>query len=157
MNLKDLFATVTGLAARLDASAKAEFEQFKASVTTQVEKLQGELTDALAKVTGLEADKTKLANDLSAATGSLANLQTELNAACSALKVELKDGATDKDKVAALQTKVSDTLAKLGTNPNDIPAGANKTQAKTKTRAEFESMSHDERNAFFRAGGKLAV
>lgn len=62
------------------------------------------------------------------------------------------------EKAEAALAQVSETLAKLERSKGLAPAAVVpevKLEAKTVSRAEFENMNHEQRNEFFRNGGKI--
>lgn len=120
---------------------------------------------------GAVSELTQATSDLATAKLTITNLQTEkasletaLTAACAAVKIE--DGNVEKitamapaAKITALQTTVSNTLAKLNVDPAKIPNPSAQTNpgsdAKTMKRAEFFTHSPKAQAEFVRAGGRV--
>lgn len=147
MNLKDLFATVSGLAKRLDESARAEFEAFKADVSAQVEKLKTDIASGI-------AEREKLAKDLSAAAEANTNINAAIKSACAALKVDAPENSSPAALLEAMQYHVSATIAKLSVPAAQIPGTASAKET-VKTREEFNRMTPANQASFLRSGGKL--
>ena len=161
LTLKELSAKVVNLLARVDEGLKAEVAALKTAVDETMVKLQGDLTTALASVEKLGEQVAQLTTNNATLSATATGVTTQLDAACSALKLELKADATVAEKITALQTAVSASLSKLAVDPSSIPAGKATggnlaADAKTLTMTQFNAISPAERMAFLKGGGKLS-
>lgn len=128
-----------------------------ATLTSQVAafpNLSAELATAKSEVTKLTAD---VATEKSATASAVEKGKTDLTAAEATHKAALvaKDAEVDiKAAAKAVQiVAAAGGTAPIKTKDGETPAAG--SGANTKTRAEFDAMSFDDRNAFFRKGGKL--
>lgn len=166
MKLSEIVASIAELKQTL-----ASFVGDKAKATTEA--ISGFTSSLAALESGAVAALGQAGTELATAkttigtlTANLEKAQGEVNAtggalksACSALKLDIKEGATSADMVAALQGGVSATLAKLNIDASKIPGAKASTapggDVKTKTREQYQAMNPREVQAFFQAGGRL--
>lgn len=128
MKLSEISATLTDLKATVSAWVKdkasateAAIAGFSAKLTTlesgavaELTQTQADLQTAKQTISTLEPAKVAIEKDLGAITAAL-------DTACAAVKVEVA-GKSPVEKITALQTSVSDTLAKLQVPADKIPA-----------------------------------
>ena len=124
-SLKEMFGTQ-------QAAIKADVAEAVKSAMSATEQAK-ELTE---KLSAASTENTTLKSSLAEANAKLETLGTgstavlsALTEAGTALKIENFAALDPVAQVKALQTKVSDTLAQLGTAPTDIPAGGQKSSA----------------------------
>lgn len=149
MKLKDLTAAVSSLLSRaqgVDAAVRAEVDSLKAKLDGAVTQLTADLATATTTI----GELTKANESLSIAANGIT---TSLDASLSALQLETKPDASALDKIAALQSAVSNTLAKLNVAPEAIPAAkpsdTNKPAgSKTMTIKEFNALNAAQKMAF---------
>lgn len=103
--------------------------------------------DVAALKTGAISDLEKTQSDYlacqgreSTATNALAKVVEDLKAACTAMKLEIKEGATALDMVSAMQASVSTTLARLQVPLDKIPAAAPAAKADDKPKTTLTGL-----------------
>lgn len=163
--LKTIGEKITALATK--PQNNVELETVKIGLSELGNKISTELAAEILARTELETRLTQSAADLSSAKLSITSLSsviaandTNLNAAVAALKLEVKADASSADKITALQTSVSNTLAKLAVSPSTIPAGKPAVtptllETKTLTMEQFRALNSADKQAFLKANGKL--
>lgn len=161
----------------------AEIKSLKETITSFIGDKTKATSEALggfsAKLTNLESGAIA---ELSAKTGDLATAQERsvslttqlekaqsevntlgglLKSACAAMKLDIKEGASSADMISAMQGGVASTLAKLNVPNGAVPAGKPAGQGGSSNtgtkmgRKDFEALTPDAKNQFFRSGGKL--
>lgn len=160
LTLKELSAKVVSLLARVDEGMKAEVTALKTAVDETMAQLSADLATAKASISDLTSQLTAKAGEIATLTAAASTITTSLDAACSALKLELKADASAADKITALQTAVSTNLAKLGVDAKAIPAakatsGNLAADNKTLTMDQFRAASPGDKMTFLKAGGKI--
>ena len=108
-----------------------------AALTTELTQAKADLASATQKAAGLEAS-------LAEATGKITKLETDLATAT-------QEAA---DAKASVQTQVTDRLASAGVAPIARDPQIRNGSA-TLTRAEFNALGQEARDAFFKNGGKI--
>ncbi len=135
-------------------------EQELAQATADLTKLQADhkaqselLTEESGKLVSVQAEVKKLTDEKAKVEGELATAKADL--ATSKSKVtELE--AKDHDFEKKVQTELARLAAATGTTtPAAVTGTKSGDEQNTKTRAEFDKLDHESRNAFFRNGGKL--
>ena len=123
-SLKELKETVSGFISDKTKATTDALAGFSAKLTALE-------TGAVAEVTQKTSDLATAQTTIGSLTGNLEKAQGEVNAiggalkaACSAMKLEIKDGATSLEMISAMQSGVTGTLAKLQVHAADIPAAA---------------------------------
>lgn len=142
MNLAEFLLKITGQADRI-----AESE-------TKLSGIADQLTAALSTVEAKDAEIAKLKADLELAPKPEAI--TELEGKVAALSTE---NATLEAEVAALPEKINAEAARIAASNGHAPVTtATVPDAKSKelSLADFNALSHSERNKFIRTGGKIS-
>ena len=141
------------------AEAKAQLAEAREQIATTTAALDEATGKATADLAALQAKHDKLSaqfdeltaaakvhkEDLAKATAGLGKANTDLATANSTIEAHTADIARME---ALCEVKGIDPKSAVRTEPE---GGA----AKTMSQADFDKLSHPERNAFFRAGGKL--
>jgi len=129
------------------AEIKANFATASASASriAELETANADLTAKLATATNTAATYDATLADL---TAKLTKAEADLTASVSKITALEADKKTVGAEAAAV-------VAALGVDTTTIPAASAEQEKRTITKAQFEAMSHPERNEFFRAGGKL--
>ncbi len=129
MKLSELVATVTELkntlASFIGDKTKATSEAltaFSGKLTALETSAAAELNQKTADLTTAQASITSITSERDNAQNALTAIGTQLKTACTALSLEVKEGATSTDMVSSLQTAVTATLAKLQVDPSKVPA-----------------------------------
>ncbi len=121
-------------------------------ISNQLSQANSDLAESRKNVSTLTANLEKSQGEVNAIGGAL-------NAACTSLNLEIKDGATSAEMISALKNGVSGTLAKLNVEPGKIPAAkpavSPEAESKTKSRANFLQLSPAAQLAFVNSGGKI--
>lgn len=143
MNLQEAIQNLTGATARLEALTAERNTAQEALTVAQARIVELETQVASAPV-DQSAEVTRLAGELSTATARVTELEAtqadfdgRVTAAANAEAARIIAGNGHQGPV--------NTVLK-----NDNPA------AKTITKAEFDAMSHSQRNEHFRNGGKIS-
>lgn len=183
MKLSELTSAVKNLLARADGAMKAEVETLAATVHGQVATLTEQLESARVEKLSLAeqlkaatAINGRLEQELSAAhplVAEFAALNAALSEACLAGKLidlpsdtpaEAQKAALDArpatEKFQAYQGALNAALARANVPLGQLPAapsGGLPGQTLRATQAQFEAMSLEQRNVFFRAGGKIVT
>lgn len=119
-NLKD---TIAGFIKDKASATDAALSAFSAKLTTLETGASAELANKTGELATASEKLTSTAKQLEAAQGEVTAINTALKSACTALKLEVKDGATAAEMIAAMQSGVTSTLAKLQIDPGKVPAG----------------------------------
>lgn len=139
----------------------AELSEIKTGITDLGAKIEGELTQLKADlatskqtISTLQTSLEKAQNEVNASATSLTNFNAKLNEAVTALNLsEIKPDATSEQKIVALQTAVTSTLAKLQVDPGTVPAAPAAVSKRKVSRAEFSALSPVEKMNFCKSGG----
>lgn len=113
--------------------------------------------------------QSALVGDLTTARAEVARLTAELGTSAqtiATLNSELADLRAGRDQLAATVTSleaaqttvaagVADAMAQIGVPAATLPPAEDEAPGKTASRAEFDKMNDEQRNEFFRQGGKL--
>jgi septal ring factor EnvC (AmiA/AmiB activator) len=141
-SLSELFAAITGIGKRLDAiqipSPDAALASEVASLKSTVAFMTAEKAELVARIESIDI---KLAESV-ASLDKAESVNKDLTNKVSALEAE---------KTSA-EKKAADIVAGFSAPPAAEPK---KNEAATVSRAAFEQMSHSERNAYIRNGGKI--
>jgi len=142
--IAEIWAYIKGVPAFADqlANAKAEAATLKEKLSAseaETAKLQASLAAKDSEITAAKADATKAQEASAAAETAKATAEKAL--------ADLQDSPSKQ---------AVEIAAKAGVKPEDRPKGAGATGANAVTAAEFRAMSHEQRNAHIRAGGKIA-
>lgn len=121
--------------------------------------LKVDAADYVKRISALEADNASKAAALTAKDSevSAAKAEAETSKTAAAAAKATADAAESKaaDLLANPSKVAMEIVAKAGVPATARPAASMSAGIKTVTRAEFDAMSHPERNAFMRAGGKV--
>lgn len=144
--LDQLLSRVSGDAALAEKAGKLEAEVARlgsevSTLTNQANDLRGQLAASAAEVDKLKAE---------AVANESAKVEAETKLAAAEAKAK-----EFEEKLANPSAQAADILAKVGVTPDKLPKAESKPAARTVKRSEFEAMSHFERNAFIREGGKV--
>lgn len=128
-DIKALKATISNFVSDKAAATATALEAFQAKLTSldtaitgEITQLSADLATAKQSVSSLTTEKTEVATKLDNAQTEVNLVGQQLKVACEALKIDTKD-KTNAQMISALQTSVSDTLAKLHVDPKVVPAG----------------------------------
>lgn len=164
---KKLKDTVAGFMSDQSKATLASITEFSAKLTALETGALASLEAANTRIAGLEASKADAEGKvqdftakLSAANNFEVSVNDSIKTAFAALNLEYKAEGNPAEQIAALQTAVSGTLAKLSVPGSQIPAPAAKANLqadnKTKTQAEFDALNPRARMEFMRAGGRIS-
>lgn len=125
--------------------------------------------NATLKIEAAENQKriTALESDVASKTAALTSKDSEVSAAKADAEAKASELKAANDAKTAAEAKAADLIAnpslvaleiaaKAGVKAGSVPASLT-AGVKTITRAEFDAMSHPDRNAFMRTGGKLTA
>lgn len=117
-----------------------------------------EAADLKTKLSATEAERDSLKSKLADKEGEAAAARAEADKHAADVKAanEAKEKAeADLKALEANPSKQAVTIAaKAGVKAGDLPKGDVKAE-RVVARAEFDAMSHPDRNAFMRSGGKI--
>jgi len=119
--LKSMKETLTGYLSDKTKATESAVAGFQSKLTALESGTAKELETA---TNALVEAKTTISNANAAtekAQGEVNALGGKLKAACAALKLEIKDGATNAEMIDALSNGVASTLAKLNVSAANIP------------------------------------
>jgi len=144
-----------------ELAPSATIEERLASAQSNVDSLtqaiigkDNELVAAQAARDTLSTEAVQLREDLVAAQASVTALTTDLSSA----RTDLGTATTKLTKAEADVARLESLCLGRGIDPaNAVPnsPSPSASDAPTLTRAEFDALNHEARNAFFRNGGKL--
>lgn len=181
MNLKDLIAKVTSLAAKVDASLRDEVNALKAQVDGALTDAMGNVSDLTAKVASLEAAKAELEGQNATLTANLSEKNKELLGfndlladAClqgGLLDLKLAADATPEqtraaalavpmaDKFKAYQGALNTAFAKANLPNSTLPkapeAPVGQSSAHAMKREAYFKLSPSAQLEFVKNGGKI--
>lgn len=181
MKLSELTAAVKNLLARSEGAMKAEVESLAATVQGQLATVtmdlaaanseKAALTDQVATLTASLAAREQEIAAAQPLVAEFAALNAALSEACLAGKLidlpsdtpaEAQKAALDArpatEKFKAYQGALNAALARAAVPLGQLPAAPASGlpgQTLRATQAQFEAMSLEQRNVFFRAGGKI--
>ena len=117
-----------------------------------------EAADLKSKLSATEAERDSLKGSLSAKETEATTAKAEAEKSASDVKAANEAKEKAEADLKALETNPSKQAvaiaAKAGVKAADLPKGDVKAE-RVVTRAEFDAMSHPDRNAFMRSGGKI--
>lgn len=119
--------------------------------------LQSKLDEATANLTTAQTDLAAAQSALAAETACAADLQTQIEEANKAIEGLNGTVATLEGEKKTVSQAAVEKLHELGVPAAELPKGVTDPakQDKVITRAEFDALSVDDKNAFFRNGGKI--
>ena len=159
-----------------DKKAKAEFDTEGKGMSIFA-RLFPDNADAVAKLDAMLDENATLhadlenaqarINDLAPLAEANATLQSELATAQASITAATVQATADAEKITALEAAAEVTAEKVSLRaaellatqghpaPVSLAGDSGSTEAKTKTRAEFNALDHIERGTFLKSGGKL--
>lgn len=161
MKLSEIVASLAEMKATLAGWVTNKEKATTEAISAFQSKLTGVETGAASELQTANASLTAAQSSLTAEQGRFTALVASIDSAVAALAItSIKADATPLEKVTAMQTAVSTTLAKLNVDPKAVPApaaqqGAAAADVKTKSRKDFDAMNPKAKAEFMRAGGKL--
>lgn len=122
--LNELKATVAGFIGDKAKATTEALSAFSAKISTLETGAVTELGQKTADLLTAQATIGTLTAGLEKAQNEVNAIGLALKSACSAFKLDIKEGATSADMVSALQGSVTSTLAKINVPISTIPAPA---------------------------------
>lgn len=135
--LKSLKETISGFISDKTKATSEALSAFSAKLTAFESGTVAELSQKTSDLTTAQQTIGTTQASLDKSIGEVSAVNAQLKAACTALSLEVKDGATSAEMIAAMQGAVTNTLAKLQVDANKVPAGTATKAGESNTKGKL--------------------